>query len=92
MTKGTFRQVGLDMNNQNQIQLSLAWALGLKNTASDKTTALRKITSSENVQNGLKQGNYFFTLLHLRSRICHWDGSSKPGATEVYINREVNKI
>lgn len=47
------------MKNPNQIQLSLAWALGLKNTASDKTTALSEITSSENVQNGLKQGNYF---------------------------------
>jgi hypothetical protein len=46
------------MNNPNQIQLSLAWALGLKNTASDKTTTLSEITSSENVQNGLKQGNY----------------------------------
>jgi len=47
------------MNNPNQIQLPLAWALGLKNIASDKTTALRKITSSENVKIGLKQGNYF---------------------------------
>jgi hypothetical protein len=47
------------MNSPNQIQLSFALALGLKNTASDKTTALGEITSSENVQNGLKQGNYF---------------------------------
>jgi len=47
------------MNNPNQVQLSLAWALGLKNTKSDKTTALRKITNSENVQNRLKQANYF---------------------------------
>jgi len=60
MTKGTFSQEGLGMNNPNQVQLSLAWALGLKNTASDKTTALCKITSFENVQNRLKQGNFFF--------------------------------
>jgi len=52
-------QEGLDMNNPNQIQLSLAWALGLKNTASDKITALSEITSSENVQNGLKPGIFF---------------------------------
>ena len=48
----------------NQIQQSLAWALGLKNIASDKTTALNKMTGSGNVQNGLAKGNYFSSFFN----------------------------